>query len=115
MYKSPVEIEVKRLRTNLDEELGRIVLNAIQEVGVKANLDELAKAMAYDRNQYEKGRKDGMLDVLDDLSSAYYGKRMYFAQSDGTIYSRLSCGYMSFEKAMSEFCEAISMDGGAEG
>ncbi len=54
-------------------------------------------------------------EVFDDLSSAYYGKQMYFTQPDGTIYSRLSCGYMTFEEALSEFREQISMDGGAEG
>ena len=53
-------------------------------------------------------------DVFDDLASAYYGKQMYFTQPDGTIYSRLSCGYMTFEEALSEFREAISMDGGAK-
>ena len=53
-------------------------------------------------------------DVFDDLASSYYGKQMYFTQPDGTIYSRLSCGYMTFEEALSEFREAISMDGGAE-
>lgn len=54
-------------------------------------------------------------DVFDDISSSYYGKQVYFTQPDGTIYSRLSCGYMTFEEALSEFREAISMDGGEEG
>lgn len=49
-------------------------------------------------------------DVFDDITSFYYGKQMYFSQSDGTIYSRLSCGYMSFEEALSEFCEAIAKE-----
>lgn len=49
-------------------------------------------------------------EVFDDLASAYYGKQMYFTQPDGTIYSRLSCGYMTFKEALSEFREAISMD-----
>lgn len=54
-------------------------------------------------------------DVFDDLTSSYYGKQMYFTQPDGTIYSRVSCGYMTFEEALSEFRETISMDGGAKG
>lgn len=49
-------------------------------------------------------------DVFDDLTASYYGKQTYFTQPDGTIYSRLSCGYMTFEEALSEFREAISMD-----
>ena len=49
-------------------------------------------------------------DVFDDLTSAYYGKQMYFTQPDGTIYSRLSCGYITFEKALAEFREAIAKE-----
>lgn len=54
--------------------------------------------------------RHGKWEVFDDLSSAYYGKQMYFTQPDGTIYSRLSHGYMTFEEALSEFREAIAKE-----
>lgn len=49
-------------------------------------------------------------DVFDDLTSAYYGKQMYFTQPDGKVYSRLSCGYMTFEESLAEFREAIAKE-----
>ena len=49
-------------------------------------------------------------DVLDLISSAWYGKQYYFLQDDGTVYSRESCKPMAFEDALNEFCDRISLD-----
>ena len=49
-------------------------------------------------------------ELFDLITSVYYGKGMYFEQDDGTIYSRVSCKYMTFEQAIDEFCGRLSND-----
>ena len=48
--------------------------------------------------------------IFDLLSSAWYGKQCYFRQDDGTIYSRKSCKYMTFDQAIDEFAGLVSGD-----
>lgn len=45
--------------------------------------------------------------MFDLISSAYYGKGMYFKQDDGIVYSRYSCKYMSVDEAIREFVSLI--------
>ena len=47
-------------------------------------------------------------DVLNETSSAWYGKQYYFLQDDGSVYSRESCRNMTLEEAIEEFCNALS-------
>jgi len=54
MYKSPIEIIYSGLQTQLEGE----VMRAVQSVDVNVDKDELIKALAYDRQQYEKGYAD---------------------------------------------------------
>ena len=42
-------------------------LQAIQKVGIKVDKDELVKALAYDRRQYEKGYADGVMAFAEGL------------------------------------------------
>ena len=43
-------------------------------------------------------------NVLDSLSSAYYGKQMYFLRDNGPIYSRVSSKFLSgIADAVNEF------------
>lgn len=75
MYKSPVELITKEMNTQIEED----IFNAIQEVAVDVDKEELIKALQYDRNQYEQGYIDGKLsnqwisinDRLPDESGAY--------------------------------------------
>lgn len=52
-------------------------------------------------------RKKGEWDMFDLISSAYYGKGMYFKQDDGTVYSRHSGEYMTVDEAIREFISLI--------
>lgn len=52
-------------------------------------------------------KKDGEWEMFDLISSAYYGKRMYFKEDDGIVYSRYSCKYMSVDEAIREFVSLI--------
>lgn len=53
-------------------------------------------------------RKKGEWDMFDLISSAYYGKGMYFKQDNGTVYSRHSGEYMTVDEAIREFISLIN-------
>lgn len=55
-------------------------------------------------------KKEGEWDMFDLISSAYYGKGMYFKQDNGTVYSRHSGKYMTVDKAIKEFISLIDED-----
>lgn len=62
MYKSPIEILNSfsdSLTQRFVEETDKLVLTAVYNIGVKVDKDELIKALKYDRDQYEKGYRDG--------------------------------------------------------
>ena len=54
MYESPIDVIHGEMQMQLEGE----ILRAVQNVGVSVNKEELLKALAYDRNQYEKGYAD---------------------------------------------------------
>lgn len=70
-WNSPLQIEIN----DICEEAGRsaakafddMVFRAVEEVGIEVDRDELIKALAYDRGQYEKGYGDGYRAAQDDL------------------------------------------------
>ena len=52
-------------------------------------------------------KKEGEWEMFDLISSAYYGKMMYFKQDDWTVYSRYSHKYISVYEAIREFISLI--------
>lgn len=60
---------------------------------------------------YEEGYRRGRFDVLDAISSVYYGKRYYSLEDNGTVYSRDSCKYLTLEEAIYEFADKFGDDG----
>lgn len=60
MYKSPIDIVMGGLKTEMDGE----VLKAVQSYDINVDKEELIKALKNDRNQYEKGLKEGQDDAL---------------------------------------------------
>lgn len=54
MYKSPIELIYKDAQYRMEKD----IFYAIQKVDIKVDRDELLKALAYDRGQYEKGYED---------------------------------------------------------
>lgn len=60
MYSSPIEIIYSDVQHRFEDGL----FKAIQKVDIKVNKDELLKALAYDRNQYEKGYADAVADRI---------------------------------------------------
>ena len=64
MWESPVNVIMGEMQTQIEGD----VFKAIQNVGIDVNKEELIKAMQYDRNQYEKGHKDGYADAIDEFA-----------------------------------------------
>lgn len=60
-YESPIEMFTDTVGHYWSEQNDELVMKAVKKVGVEVNKDELVKALAYDRDQYEKGFHDGMM------------------------------------------------------
>lgn len=69
---------------------------------VERNADALAYIVQLESREWE---------LFDLLSSAWHGKQYYFKQDDGTVYSRQSCKYLTFDQAIDEFANAITVAG----
>ena len=63
MYESPIEIIQTQMQMQMDEG----ILKAVQGVGIDVQKEELLKALAYDREQYSKGYKDGVKEFAEKL------------------------------------------------
>lgn len=59
MWKSPIDVIYDDVQTTFENE----VLKTVQSVHINVDREELLKALAYDRNQYEKGYADGQKDA----------------------------------------------------
>lgn len=59
-YESPIEI-IPKIQARIEEDFKNNVVRAVQSYGINVNKDELMKALAYDRNQYNKGFTDARL------------------------------------------------------
>jgi 8-oxo-dGTP pyrophosphatase MutT (NUDIX family) len=58
MYESPIELMIGKFYTQMQEKQEAAILEAIQEINVVVDKEELLKALEYDRGQYEKGYND---------------------------------------------------------
>lgn len=58
-YKSPITMYTERIVKDIMEKQDGYLMECIHKVGFDINKDELAKALAYDRDQYFKGFSDG--------------------------------------------------------
>ena len=69
MYESPINIIISELCTNLESDC----LKSVQRYGFDVDKEELARALCYDREQYEKGHKDGYNEGIDDAIKVIKG------------------------------------------
>lgn len=57
MYKSPIEVTTEEMKFFYDWD----VVRAVQKYDINVDKEELLKALKYDRGQYEKGFKCGVM------------------------------------------------------
>ena len=68
MYKSPIEVYQGEMKTFLEGE----ILKAVQRLGVSVDKEELLKALAHDRGQYDKGYADAVTEILGVIRETYH-------------------------------------------
>lgn len=78
MYKSIIEQVCSDIQTQYENDMVKVV----QSYGFNVDKEELAKALAYDRHQYEKGYEDGKREMLEKT-----GRLEHFEiKADGTLF-----------------------------
>ncbi|MBQ7975952.1 MAG: hypothetical protein IJ300_09740 [Clostridia bacterium] len=68
MYKSPIDVitsQVDNAIMQMKKQQEDYIFQAISNVGVNVDKDELIRALQYDRGQYEKGYRDGVRAVAE--------------------------------------------------
>lgn len=60
-YESPITMYTERIAKDIVEKQDAYLMECVRKVGFDINKDELAKALAYDRDQYNKGYHDGRM------------------------------------------------------
>jgi hypothetical protein len=68
MYKSPIEVIYGQMQTQLEGDIFRTV----QNYGINVDKDELIKALAYDRNQYDVGYRDALDTIVRCKDCVYW-------------------------------------------
>lgn len=58
-YKSPIGVIMKDIAQQMAVEFDNNVVKAVQKYAIDVDKEELFRALAYDRNQYNKGFEDG--------------------------------------------------------
>lgn len=87
MYKSPIEKIYGGLQTQMVQEEEKMVIKAIEKVGVNVDKGELIKALQYDRNQYTKGYEDGRNGVLSKIRAEIAELQTYkMFEGEKTVY-----------------------------
>ena len=66
MYESPIELfSVTEYAKRIDEQIEKAIYEEVTKIGINVNRDELIKALKYDRDQYEKGYRDGRGECIE--------------------------------------------------
>lgn len=80
-YESPINLIASEMETKLEADC----VSVVQRYGFDVNAEELAKALAYDRGQYDKGYADARKKYKRP-----HGKWKYYIKLDG-----IGCWYCS--------------------
>jgi len=109
-YQSPIEMIQGKMKMHMDDE----ILKAVQDVGVVVDRNELLKALAYDRDQYNKGYHDaepkvgkwirtGRTNVYggEELMCPFCGDRVMVQNIEYELYCR-QCGALLGDRTKGE-------------
>ena len=70
MYDSLIKIIQDEGRSHLED----LILETVHRYGIEVNKEELIKALKYDRNQYESGYLDAVVDAITMVNSLSKGE-----------------------------------------
>lgn len=94
IYESPITLVMDQMRTEMEDNC----LKVVQSYGFDVNAEELAKALAYDRDQYDKGYTDARKKY-----ERPHGKWKWIDYAGEANYHCSICGYVVGRCAMN-FC-----------
>lgn len=88
MYESPITTMITDVTDNIAkqfaEQTENMVYQEVLNIGVHVDKEELEKALQYDRNQYENGYMDALLEIqqeIQELESAISSEGFYYCQA----------------------------------
>ena len=100
------------------------IVNTVSEIGSHDNSEVARYGVTFRQHeiinileQLPSARSDvsdrnvGEWDMFELITSTWYGKRCYFKERGGTVYSRVSRRPMSIDDAIREFLDAIGDNG----
>ena len=64
MYKSPIDLFVTDIMTQIEKQADDEICKAVASIGINVDKDELIRALQYDWRQYERGYADGKADAM---------------------------------------------------
>lgn len=113
-YSAGASVNTSRTMGKTSEEIKK-GLNHCSEDGCKGcnykedcDMADGFSVLAFDALAYIKQLEAREWDLFDLLSSAWFGKRCYFQQDNGTVYSRVSGEYMTLDQAIDEFAGKLT-------
>lgn len=68
-WNSPIKIIENEIYDQWNMQMEDGILKAVYNVGIHVDREELLKALAYDRNQYNMGYMDGVKEVCDRIAN----------------------------------------------
>lgn len=121
MWESPINAIQSEMRMQYEDG----VMKAVQRVGFDVNKEELAKALQYDREQYDKGYADAIEEFSERLKERFKCMQMAELQGEDVcpyaeedcpyMYQDVSCQYCAREQTIKDIAEiAESMKGEKE-
>lgn len=100
MYQSPIEIIFKDMETKIEN----AIIQAVQNVDIRVDKEELIRALQYDRDQYEKGRRDALNELVRCKDCVY-------AKIPNLLYPDLWCNFHYRNVDFSDFCNHGKLKG----
>lgn len=70
-YESPIKIITQQLNCQVEKE----IMTAVQRVGIIVDKDALIRALQYDQGQYQKGYKDGYTAAREEMIEELKGEK----------------------------------------
>lgn len=76
MYKSPIECfftdTIEPIVKEIHEQQENYVVNAVRNMGIDVDKEQLVRALSFDRHQYEAGYRDGRASVGNRMSKSNF-------------------------------------------
>ena len=100
MYNSPIKILYGSTQRGIEDD----VFKAILSYGIQVDKDELIRALAYDRDQYNRGFNDGIMAAADELVRCKDCKHFVHCEEVAGVSWTGFCNYGEFHTDEEDFC-----------